>query len=134
MHNNGQTPIEELRNDALKHYEEASSKIHQHYSFVEQAIKAYDPNKEFSDIEILASIQHDIRASWMKYMFSKCSEELIKDYLPDNGYKTGNLIIPQLLVERWTRQINTKYDDLTEKEKKSDREQVFKFIKQLKQH
>lgn len=38
-----QTPLEDLRKDALKHYEEASSAIHHWSSFVENAIKAYNP-------------------------------------------------------------------------------------------
>ena len=66
--------------------------------------------------ERLASIQHDIWSHWMKYQFSKCEE------------KDGSLIIPKELVERWKYQMNTKYSNLTEKEKDSDREQVSKFI------
>lgn len=37
------TPLEDLRQSALKHYEEASSAIHHWSSFVEAAIKAYNP-------------------------------------------------------------------------------------------
>lgn len=37
------TPLEDLRAGALKHYEEASSAIHHWSSFVENAIKAYNP-------------------------------------------------------------------------------------------
>lgn len=35
--------------------------------------------------------------------------------------------MPKEKVERWTRQMNTNYEDLTEKEKESDRNQVRKF-------
>lgn len=40
------TPLEDLRMDALKHYEEASSAIHHWSSFVESAIKAYNPDNQ----------------------------------------------------------------------------------------
>jgi len=38
------TPLEDLRADALKHYEEASTAIHHWSSFVENAIKNYIPD------------------------------------------------------------------------------------------
>lgn len=39
-------PIEDQRVQALKHYEEASSAIHHWSSFVESAIKAYNPQPQ----------------------------------------------------------------------------------------
>lgn len=65
--------------------------------------------------ELLASVQHQIWASWMTYLFSKCEQ------------KEEGLLIPQNLVDRWQGQIDRGYDELTEKEKDSDREQVDKF-------
>lgn len=69
-----------------------------------------------SDIEQLASIQHDIWAHWMSYMFSQ------GDFNED-----GSWTMPKEKVERWKRQATTDYTDLAEKEKDSDRDQVVKF-------
>ncbi|MCP3966699.1 MAG: hypothetical protein GY718_10165 [Lentisphaerae bacterium] len=40
----------------------------------------------------------------------------------------GTMTIPQWAVERWTRQMNTKYVDLPEEEKESDRQEAEKII------
>lgn len=69
--------------------------------------------------EQLAAIEHERWADWQKYVHGICM-----DNMPELG---GNLIIPTWAVENWTRQINTKYADLTEKEKKSDMEQVDRY-------
>ena len=66
--------------------------------------------------ERLATIEHERWADWMKYQFSLCKQN------PD-----GSLTIPADAVKHWTRQIETKYEDLTEKEKDSDREQVDRY-------
>lgn len=71
---------------------------------------------EMKNIEKLAGKQHSIWSHWMKYLFTQGS------------FKDGSFTIPKDKVERWTRQMNTDYKDLTEKEKESDREQVRKFI------
>lgn len=60
--------------------------------------------------ELMSKAAHDIWAHWMKYMFSQC----------DPG-KEGAMIIPSHLVDRWSTQMNTEYEDLTEEEKDSDR-------------
>lgn len=77
-------------------------------------------------IEHLSSYQHEIWAHWMNYMFSKCYKQTI--FENDAHFETGNLIIPKELIEKWQRQIDTPYSELTEIEKKSDRDQVLKFI------
>lgn len=41
-----QTHIEDLRDSALKHYDEASAAVHHHDSFIVNAIRAYDPSGE----------------------------------------------------------------------------------------
>lgn len=66
--------------------------------------------------EKLADIEHTRWAKWQKYMHSKC-EELIH-------IGERSLIIPAGLVQRWERQIETPYSELSEQEKQSDREQV----------
>ena len=81
-------------------------------------------------LEALAAIQHEIWAHWMRYLFSVCT--LNED---------GSVTIPKESVERWQRQIDTKYENLSEKEKASDRRQANKvwlayngeMIKSLKQ-
>lgn len=84
--------------------------------------------------EKLADKQHDIWSHWMRYQFSQCEEqeEIIfneeQGFYTKTGKKTGNLIIPKEKAERWKRQMETRYFNLTEKEKQSDREQVDKFI------
>lgn len=67
-------------------------------------------------LESLADKQHEIWAHWMKYMFSCGTTD-----------QNGNWTMPADKVERWSRQMNTPYADLTDKEKESDRDQVKKF-------
>jgi len=61
--------------------------------------------------EKLASAQHDIWAHWINYMSEQAD---------------GTLFSPEQM-SRWLRQANTSYEQLTEKEKESDRDQVRKF-------
>ncbi|MHC2019411.1 hypothetical protein [Methylobacterium sp. CM6247] len=67
--------------------------------------------------EGLSSIEHQRWAHWQAYMHSKCVKQ------PD-----GSLIIPADLVAKWERQIATTYDELSDEEKQSDREQVDRYI------
>jgi hypothetical protein len=64
-------------------------------------------------IEELSAVEHARWAHWQRYMHDQCER------LPD-----GRLAIPAELVARWEKQIETPYDQLSEKEKDSDREQV----------
>ena len=73
--------------------------------------------------EMLASLSHEIWAHWMKYLFSRCDTEI---------YNLGP-VIDWSDAERWLRQIDTTYTDLTEREKDSDREQADKIIAVLKE-
>jgi hypothetical protein len=61
-------------------------------------------------LEEVADMQHQIWAHWMTYLFSRCPAV------------DGQVLIPASLVERWLRQINTPYSELTEIEKESDRQ------------
>lgn len=70
--------------------------------------------------EELAAIQHDIWASWQKYVHDHKLRRVRIGL--DTSY---TLSVKD--VERWNRQIITPYADLTENEKDSDREQVDKF-------
>ena len=67
--------------------------------------------------EELSAIEHERWSHWQKYMHSKATRN------PD-----GSLSIPANLVQKWERQMSTKYADLSEQEKDSDREQVEKYI------
>jgi hypothetical protein len=67
--------------------------------------------------EQLADLQHEIWAHWMRYLFSVCQEN------PD-----GSFTIHPEKAQRWLRQINTPYADLSESEKNSDREQADKIL------
>lgn len=67
--------------------------------------------------EGLADYAHKAWSGWMKYMFSKCTKN-----------EDGSMTIPKDSVDRWTRQMDTKYADLPEKEKESDRDEADKMI------
>jgi hypothetical protein len=67
--------------------------------------------------EDLANLSHEIWAHWMTYMFSRCEET------------QGGTLIPFELEQRWKRQMQTDYADLSEKEKESDREQADKILR-----
>ena len=74
---------------------------------------------EPKQIEELADLVHEIWADWMKYMFSK-------------GRFEGVWIMPQTLRIRWQRQMNTPYEELSEKEKESDREIALRILELVK--
>jgi hypothetical protein len=78
-------------------------------------------------IEKLAAIEHERWADWMQYMF-------------DCGVKSGDDNIgvrvvgwPTKQFEHWQRQIETDYEDLSAKEKQSDRDQVDRYLPLLNQ-
>lgn len=72
--------------------------------------------------EKLAAIEHERWADWQQYVFDQC-----RPVTYDNNGDQLHLVIPQELVERWGRQINTDYADLSEEEKQSDRDQVDRY-------
>ena len=59
--------------------------------------------------EKLAALAHKQWSGWMEYLFEQST---------DMG---DSVRIPGWAVERWTRQMNTLYSDLSENEKDSDR-------------
>lgn len=63
--------------------------------------------------ERLAAIEHERWAHWQRWMHDQCARN-----------EDGSLTIPPDLVERWERQIATPYEQLSEREKQSDRAQV----------
>ena len=75
------------------------------------------------DIEILAAYAHEAWSGWMRYLFSKGTMTAKEAWL-----------LPPALVERWTRQMNTLYEDLPEKEKESDRKEAREILDLLGMH
>jgi len=63
--------------------------------------------------EKLSDYAHKTWCGWMEHLFSKCK--------PNDD---GTVTIPADLVLRWKRQVVTKYVDLPEAEKSSDRKEA----------
>lgn len=74
-------------------------------------------------IEELAAVEHERWSHWQRYLHDQCER------LPD-----GRLAIPQELALRWESQLNTPYECLSEKEKKSDRDQVKRVLPILRKY
>ena len=72
-------------------------------------------------LEQLADREHIRWSGWMEYLFSKST--LNED---------GTVTIPKWAVDRWKRQCDTHYKDLTEEEKESDREEARKSLRVIK--
>ena len=68
-------------------------------------------------VEDLAAIEHERWSHWQKYMHGKAVRK-----------SDGSLVIPAELVARWEKQISTPYNELSDKEQESDREQVRKYL------
>ena len=68
-------------------------------------------------LEQLAAAEHERWSHWQRYLHGKGVRQ------PD-----GSLLLPAELVERWQRQIETPYTELTDQEKESDREQVRAYL------
>lgn len=66
--------------------------------------------------EELAAREHLRWAHWQDWMHGKCTKR-----------PSGSLVIPASLVGRWERQIATPYEQLSDLEKQSDREQVDRY-------
>lgn len=61
-------------------------------------------------IEKLAALEHEQWSHWMRHL------EMKVEWREGIGW-----IIPEEVIIRWQRQINTTYEDLSEAEKESDR-------------
>ena len=74
--------------------------------------------------EKLAELCHEQWADWMEYLFEKSIP-----YKPGEvqNYE-GAVIIPKWAVDRWQRQMDTYYKDLSDSEKESDRKEADKFL------
>ena len=67
--------------------------------------------------EYLSEYAHEAWSGWMIYMFSKMT-------LNEDGTAT----MPKWAVDRWTRQMNTRYFDMPEAEKESDRDEADRML------
>lgn len=68
-------------------------------------------------VERLAALEHERWAHWQRYMHSKGQRAA-----------DGSITLPADLVQRWERQIETPYDQLSDDERESDREQVRRYL------
>ncbi len=75
--------------------------------------------------EELAALMHEMWSGWMEHVFQQCTQERIEG-------KGSEIVIPEHYAKRWSRQIDTTYDDLTKEEKDSDRKEADKVLALLK--
>lgn len=84
-------------------------------------MKEYFPKSDL--FEKLAAIEHERWADWQKYCFEKME-------IP-RPVRVSNLgevpFKPETDIQRWWRQIDTSYNDLSEFDKDKDREQVMRY-------
>lgn len=79
--------------------------------------------KEANDklLETLADIEHTRWSKWQSWLHSKLVEaETFDGHLVSKSYGVKRFL-PEDLYQRWERQINTPYSELSKKEKESDR-------------
>jgi hypothetical protein len=73
--------------------------------------------------ENLAELCHSQWSGWMEYLFDKGM------YLTDGTWK-----MPKWAVDRWTKQMRTPYNELSNNEMDSDRAEADKFIEVLEKN
>lgn len=70
--------------------------------------------------EKLAAIEHDRWSHWQRYLHSK------------GMLRKDGLVLSHDDIAHWERQINTPYEELSEREKDSDRKEVDKYLPLIK--
>lgn len=71
-------------------------------------------------LDRIAAIQHEIWSNWMKHLFEVSIQN-----------EDGSVTIPASRVNRWKRQMQTNYADLSDSERDSDIEQAIKVIAEI---
>lgn len=72
--------------------------------------------RESVEIEAIAAQCHEQWAGWTTHLLGKMS------------ISNGQCVLGNVWLERWTRQVQTLYADLTEEEKESDRREARKIV------
>lgn len=72
------------------------------------------------DLEAFADIAHNQWCGWMTFLFSVSKKN-----------EDGTVTIPAGFVERWESQIKRSYNELSEIEKQSDRDEALKYINEF---
>ena len=72
-------------------------------------------------LEELAALEHVGWSRWMEHLFEKSIHN-----------DDGTVTIPAWAVERWKRQVDTPYSELTDQEKESDRDEARKILDIIK--
>ena len=75
------------------------------------------PLRQEALIEALAAVEHERWSHWQRYLHGQCERR-----------DDGALVIPPTLAQRWSEQMSTPYDALSDQEKESDREQVQRYL------
>lgn len=68
-------------------------------------------------LDRLAAVEHERWAHWQRYLHDQCERQ-----------DDGSLVIPPELVQRWELQIKTPYAKLSTDERRSDQEQVLRYL------
>jgi hypothetical protein len=75
------------------------------------------------DVKITDELAQYQWSGWMKYLFSK-----------GEFNENGTWTMPKWAVDRWNKQMNTKYQDLSNEEKESDRIEADKILEIINQN
>ena len=79
--------------------------------------------------EELAAYAHEAWSGWMQYMFDQGHFRTVdKDDAGTPGVPTKIWVMPDWAADRWTRQMNTPYAELSDSEKESDRHEADRML------
>ncbi len=83
--------------------------------------------------EKLSELLHEIWSDWVRYLFGSTFTSDVDTFDADgNNVTQYERIIPYYITDRWSKQMQTPYKDLSEEEKDKDREQADKILTLLK--